>query len=217
MSVPSLSATAVGFSVPDEVTQVLPADPTNGDPFDGSEGVATTLFTVPAGAHRLVGETKSSEAQDIDLFLGLDANGDGMASADEVVCVSAGGSWEEYCDIRGPTAGAWWILIQNFTPSAEGASDSTTFFYGVVSAGSTGMTVTVPESVTEGVPWNMDIGWNLPSVEPGDVFYGVALLSSDGSASGDVMNLAFDLLGIEAPGSIFLPDLRNKWPAPESP
>jgi hypothetical protein len=217
MSVETLSATAIGFSEPEQVDTVLPADPTNDDPYNNDGGTTTVLMTVPDGALRLVGETKSSEAPDVDMFIGIDANGDGAGSADELVCVSAGGSWEEYCDIRNPIPGSWWMIMQNWTASAPDATDAISFYHGFVEPGGTSMSITVPATVEEGVPWDMSIGWDLESIEPGDVFYGVALLSSDDSGSGDVMNLAFDLLGIEAPGSIYLPDTRNKFVAGETP
>jgi subtilisin family serine protease len=206
-SMEDLTASSVGFLVPEQQDTTLPPDPTPTDPWDSDEGTVTSLITVPEGALRVVAETKSSTAVDIDLFLGIDLNGDGLAQSGETACASQGETWQEFCDIRNPPAATWWVRLQNWA-GGTGPTDELSYLYGALTADGTGMTVSAPTSVTEGEPWDLRIGWDVDAIEPGDVFYGVAMLDSAGV---EVMNLAFDLLGTEGPSPVFLPDVRNRF------
>ncbi|MDR9390250.1 MAG: S8 family serine peptidase [Wenzhouxiangella sp.] len=112
----------------------LPVDPSNREPYS-SDGVGTEtyLVDVPANAGVLFAETTFSEADDIDLYVGFDANGDGVADEDEEVCQSTSPDELERCQIETPEAGQWWILVQNWADSSLGASDEVRLRYGVSS------------------------------------------------------------------------------------
>ena len=112
-----LNITADGLEMGMATAMSLSQDPTNGDPYDNlNDGTVEYITTtVPAGALRLVAEITSSEAPDIDLFVGTGTT----PSAATQVCGSTSGSWEEYCNIIGAdlVAGDWWILVQNWNES----------------------------------------------------------------------------------------------------
>jgi hypothetical protein len=209
-----LTAEAIGLSVPEHENIELPADPTNTLPFDGGEGVYTALITVPDGAMRFTAETEFSEAVDVDMFVGIDLNADGLATQNELACVGSGASWQEYCGFLNPPAGQWWVMVQNWQASEPGASDPISFYYGFVAPGATGLEATVPASVENNVPWGMTFEWDLEEILPGNVFYGMVQVMSD---DGSVFDMAVDLIGIERPPSIFLPDVRNRFTAGQAP
>jgi len=95
----------------------LTEDPTNGDPFDGEDGIDVRFIDVPADTLLLRVETQSSVAPDVDLFVGRDVNGNGQAEEDEIVCFSASFNAQEACGVELPQAGDWWILVQNWEGS----------------------------------------------------------------------------------------------------
>jgi hypothetical protein len=110
--------------LPDRETFILPTDPTNDDPFDGSDGLAIRLIDVEAGALMLRAETSSGEAPDVDLLVGRDLNGNGQAEEDELVCFSISPEADERCLIEQPEAGTWWLLVQNWSGSASVGGDA---------------------------------------------------------------------------------------------
>ena len=155
----------------------LSQDPTRNNIYDNlNDGTVEYItMTVPAGALRLVAEISSSEAPDIDLFVGTGTT----PSAATEVCSSTTGSWEEYCNISGAdlTTGDWWVLVQNWAGSDD-QPDAVTLITAVVEPGNLGnFTVTAPASVAPGELFNIDLGYNVPSAVPGDRFYGSMTLA----------------------------------------
>ena len=69
-------------------------------------------------------EASSATARDVDLFVGLDDNGDGQVQESEERCASSSAVASERCVVAfaGESAKRAWILIQNFSPSASGAT-----------------------------------------------------------------------------------------------
>ena len=59
-----------------------------------------------------------STAADIDLFVGLDTNGNGPELSEEL-CQSTAGGYIEHCSFGDPTAGTYWVLAQNWTASGS--------------------------------------------------------------------------------------------------
>ena len=78
-SLPDATITSGGLTREIEYTEALPQDPTDDDPYDGSAGTFTVLQDVPQGSLWLHAETLASTALDLDLFVGRDTNGDGLA------------------------------------------------------------------------------------------------------------------------------------------
>ena len=72
---------AGGVQTPDVVTIPLVEDTTPTDPFDGSAGSETLLFTLPEDTLWFRAELPGSLAVDTDLYMGIDTNGNGRAEA----------------------------------------------------------------------------------------------------------------------------------------
>ena len=103
-------------------------DITPSDAFNSlTQGVTYTTFTVPeapdhsARTYKVNVETNSPTISDVDLYVGQDANGDGLPSSTETTCTSATSGANEHCsfDVINPGGGAgpitYWALAQNFS------------------------------------------------------------------------------------------------------
>ncbi|MDA3935202.1 MAG: hypothetical protein PF630_12885, partial [Gammaproteobacteria bacterium] len=105
------------LKIPTSIVANLAADNTPNDPYDNTSGARTELFNVPANTLRLRALTLASPAQDVDLFVGQDLNGNQQAEAGEEICRSISVTDIESCIIDHPQPGNWWIRLQVFAGS----------------------------------------------------------------------------------------------------
>lgn len=214
----ALSATVAGLVAATVDARATAQDPTPNDPYDTPAGTLVVDLTVPAGARRLVAEVLGAPSRDVDLFVGRDDDGDGKARAEELRCRSGGPAVREYCDLRDPQPGRWWVVAQNFQGSGA-ASDTIELATAVVPAGDAGnLTAAVPEAAEPGAPFAAALGWRLASIGPGDRWYGAVVLS-DGA--GDLGVVSVDVVGVDAavptatpPPTAARPTLAATRPAP---
>lgn len=183
----------------------LTEDATPDDPYDrvaGSrvytgtmEGTMTLFVDVPSGARRLVAEIISSQAPDIDLFVGLDADRDGQAEPREQAAVSGSPQWTEYCDVANPRAGRWWIHVQSWKGSDDQPDDVVLAYAVVPASGLDAVRVTGPARVAAGEPFDLEVSWQFESVARGDRHFGQLILES-GSGPGQRLGvIPLDVLG----------------------
>ena len=123
--------------VPATRQQGLPQDPTNRDPYDNlSSGVffQTLPINFSDGQARTVQvnatlvPASSPAAQDFDLFVGVDSDGDGQPDESEERCSSTSSGPREACSITVTHPGnnvpiTVWGLVQNWTSSTPGATN----------------------------------------------------------------------------------------------
>lgn len=160
----------------------LPVDPTNGDPFDGPEGTVFTTVEVTAETTRLIAEITASESPDLDLFVGA---GD-TPSGDTLLCVSASGTALEFCELNDPEPGTYWILIQNWDDSSDGAVDAFTLSTALVGGDQGNMTV-IPSDPSPALntPYDLTVAYDL-EMEPGRSYFGSIILSSGDTQIGEI-------------------------------
>lgn len=175
-------------------------------------GVSIKTITVPAGSKRLVAELTASTALDVDLYIYRDgANGgtlDGVPSANELLCASATADALEYCSLTEPAAGAYLILVHNFEGSAA-ATDQITLATAIVPATNAGnMTVTGPASVAAATPFSVSVGWNIPTLQVGDRWYGGFDLGTNAANPGNIGFVPVDVQRL-ANLRLFLPLIRR--------
>jgi hypothetical protein len=199
LAITDLQTSTEGLTKADLTDAALVQDPTNDDPFDDPSQVLTHLVTVPANATRLVAEIASSDSPDLDMFVGKDLNSDGIATPDELACVSATGTASEYCSLSEPSDGSWWVLIQNWNGSTPTAEDAFTLATAVVAGDGSNLTVTGPAAVPAGDAFDLTIGWDLPEASDGDLYYGSFTVGSGTDvptaiATDDVGTVLVDLL-----------------------
>jgi len=118
-AMPDATFTSGGLVIPTETVESLPQDPSNDSPYDGSAGLMTVWHTVAADTLLLHAETLDSTAFDLDLFVGLDTNGDGIAQESEELCTGTTPGKIELCELFTPVAGEYWIIVQNWTATND--------------------------------------------------------------------------------------------------
>ena len=159
----------------------LPVDPTRDDPYDlPSSGAFVKLVDAPAGAggYGAYVEIASAAARDLDLFVGLDDNGDGQVQESEERCASNGPGASETCAIAFPEAGGQrlWILVQSFTASVNGAVDAITVADAVVPLAQVDdaprLAMTAPGRTSAQAGFPVRVAWNEPRMLQGETWVG---------------------------------------------
>jgi len=196
LEITDFTATVDGMVLGTQIDQVLAADSDNSSVYDDpTDGAFTTLVAVGDGATSLIAETIFSESPDLDLFVGQDANNDGIPQESEEVCVSATGSALEYCNVANPAAGQWWILVQNWSGSD---ADALTLSYAVLDGTNAGnMSVEGPATNPQLDPFSIRIFWDDTALEYGDKAYASVSLGTDAANAGNIGAFPVELNRLE--------------------
>ncbi len=131
LAMPDATFTAGGLVKPSQTVKNLVQDPTDDSPYDGEEGVFTVWHSLPQGGLWLHAETLASTAEDLDLFVGRDVNGNGIAEESEELCSSTTPQDLEECNLYDLTAGDYWILVQNWL-ATQPAGDNVTLVHAAI-------------------------------------------------------------------------------------
>ena len=150
--------------------------PTEG-PYDVPVGAKTILVDVPAGSRFLATDIASTDSLDLDLFVGQDTNGDGVATEDEELCRSASETAMESCRLSNLAGGSYWIVVQNWLGLGLSNVQLSTAVIPGTDAGN--LTVTGPRSVKAGTPFDVTLTWREPAMDPGEIWYGLVEFGSD--------------------------------------
>ena len=195
LEITDLTTESFGLVKGEQTTESLPVDSENSTPYDDpNDGAFFVLKDVPAGAARFVAEIAFAEAADVDLFVGIDANADGLPQESELVCVSATPVALERCDLMEPDAGSYWVLVQNWAPSANGAIDDITLSVGVVAEDAGNLTVTGPAATPELTPYDLRVFYDITESMAGDLWYGAFSLGTSAATPGDIGVIAVDVV-----------------------
>lgn len=172
-----------GLVLADDYMVELPQDPTNGDPFNGDGGTFTALVDVLTGTLSLIAEVYTSEAPDVDMFVGTGST----PSDGTVVCTSASAIALESCIIDNPAPGTYWVLIQNWQGSDQ-QPDEIGLLVAAPTPGDAGnLMVDAPQTVPAGQSFDVDLYWDLPEAEGNQTYVGyVTFGSSPTRAPGDL-------------------------------
>ena len=180
----------------------LDQDTTPGDPTDvEAGGVLTQTLIAPAGTTRIHVSLADATAPDLDLYVFIDFDGDGIPSDEELVCVSATGGSDERCEITANNLATGiggaiplTVLVQNYEGS--GADEDTfTLYTGVVgTTNSGGLEVTGPATNPAGGSFALNLAWDLSTPDAGDRYIGLFGLAS--AAAAPKGELGFSLVTI---------------------
>lgn len=191
-----LTFTPYGMVEGTVVEEELAEDSANGSPFDNlADGVYFTTFTPTSVGARLVAEITNSESPDLDLFIGLDFNLDGLPGSDEIIAFSATATALERAEYLGglPVA-PYWILVQNWEGSAS-QPDAFTLSYAFVPAEDQfNLGVEAPAAPAAGVPFDIRMFFDEPQIEAGDRWYGAMDVGPDPGAVGQFGLFPVDLV-----------------------
>lgn len=152
-------------------------DPVSSNPYSGSRGRRTFLVDAAEDTLLLRADIVASSADDIDLFIGRDDDGDGVAEESEEQCRSISPNEIESCEILSPDSGQWWILVQNWQAS-EAPPDSVTLEYAVLDAAEDPSLVASGPGRHPGGPLDVDLYWDQPAMRAGQTWIGAVGFSS---------------------------------------
>lgn len=149
----------------------LRQDQTRGDPYDNFND-GTTYFktvTVSENDRILVAEIVSSNATDIDLFVGRDG-GDGEPELREELCASTSPDEIERCELTDPLPGEYWILVQNW--AAAGNVNSVRMVSAVVPESGDDLVATGPATVDTRQAFDLRVSWDQNAMDEESRWYG---------------------------------------------
>jgi subtilisin family serine protease len=167
-------------------------DPTPLEPYDGLGGTFEVLVDVPAGSKFLAAAITNTTSTDLDLFVGRDTDGDGLADADEEVCRSASEIALESCNVTKLEGGKYWVMVQNWL-TGQVLDDVTLVVSTVPGTDAGNLTATGPQTVAAGSTFDVTLAWNEPSLAAGDTWFGLVTLGSDRKNPGNVGSLLVKL------------------------
>lgn len=177
VSLPDATYTTGGLVPPTQRQFDLPEDSTFADPFDGGAGVMTEFFSSDDEVMLLLAQTESDNIFDVDLYVGVDSDDDGLADQDEVLCSSLSREAEEFCELTNLPPGDYWVLVQNFQtlPSGDPTDDvgQADLTVGFVSADADGtLTATGPGIVAAGERFEVTLSWDNTVLPEGETWFG---------------------------------------------
>jgi hypothetical protein len=150
----------------------------------------------------------SSTAEDLDLFVGRDDNGNGVADAAEELCSSISPTDLERCDLFDLPAGDYWVLVQNFTGTFPAGDEATLLSAAIGPGGDNTLVVTGPGIVKDGENYNLRLSWDNVSALPGEEWFGALGIGSDRDHPNNVsvIPVRFNRSGIAEPSTFPLFD-----------
>lgn len=144
-----------------------------------SANTSVTLVNVPAGSKVLAAAITAATSTDVDLYVGLDKNGDGKPSSDEEVCKSASDTALESCSVANPAGGAYWVMVQNWL-TGRGVDNVDLAVAVVPGTDNRNLTVTGPSVVVPaGTPFGIGLAWNEPAMAVDDAWFALVEYGSD--------------------------------------
>jgi subtilisin family serine protease len=153
---------------PTRTTEVLIEDPTRDNPYDGEEGVFTVWHELPQGGLWLNAETLDSTAFDVDLYVGRDDNGNGLADPFEERCASTSEGKLESCDLFDLPAGDYWVLVQNWSGTNEGGDEVTALSTAVGPSPDSGFAASGPGITAANNSFPVRVSWDNWNALPGE-------------------------------------------------
>ncbi len=192
LEITNLSVETEGLVRGDVDETAIPMDTNSGDVFDDvADGTYLKLLNVPPGATGVIAEILDSESPDLDMFVGRDVNNDGEPTENELECVSASSSALESCHVDDPSAGQWWVLVQNWQGSRPGRLDSFELSTAVLDGEDAGnMRIEGPKTVGHLAPFSLRVFWDDPAMERGDRWYGAFSVGTDRAHAGNLGRVA---------------------------
>ncbi len=216
ISAEALTLRVLGLSRAVVHTLHVAQDPTPGNPLDGTAGVARLDVAIPPATPRVRAEVRRATARDVDLFVfadGLNGPADGAPQLEELICISAGSSNNEFCDLRLRDAPGQTmiVLVQNYLGSGM-SEDRMDLAITVVPPEALGnASAAGPATVRAGEPFDLSLQWNFSDERTASERYlGVLQLSSnpDPGQAGDLGSIAVDVVYVRH--WLFMPSVYHR-------
>lgn len=186
IALPRPIAQLSAFSKVTTEATALVGDTTASDPFDSEGGgTALRLVTINAPGGQFWASTASSAGRDLDLFLGRDANNDGLATVNEILCKKNGSESQESCRIDVMQVGRYWLLVQN--ASASTVSSPVVIEYAAIAAPDQSTTranfAALPGKTPLDAGFPITLAYDLGGSAPGSTYLATLALRADALAA----------------------------------
>ena len=171
---PDAEYATLGLAPAQRTERSLPQDTTRNDPYDNVfGGVLFDTVTLSETGGVVYAETLPANNGDLDLFVGLDLDGDGQPDEDEELCASTSPTAEESCLLDNAAAGVYWVMVQNWQSSAPGVSDLVRMRRTAISSASGSLLATGPATLAANEAFDVRLIWNEGRMQPGQTWFGV--------------------------------------------
>ena len=192
----SITVDVFGLTKADSVQGAVAQDSDNSSAFDDTtDGVEVFYIDVTEETQRVVAKIISSESPDLDLFVALDVNEDGVIDTNtELAAVSASGTALESIDFVPPLPGRYWVAVQNWQASSEGATDSFQLVMAAVESQNDNLNIDFPSSTDQSVAFDSLVNWDLEDSQPGDYYFGLMGFANDTGVGYNLGTTAVDII-----------------------
>ncbi len=190
VALPRPSGQLSEFTKVTKETAALVGDTTVNDAFDATGGGTTLrLVTINTAGGQFWASTASASASNVNLYLGRDANKDGLASNNEILCRKDSSASQESCRIDVLVAGSYWLLVQNASNST--LSSAVSIEYAAIAAAGLANAsvpsaranlVALPGRTTLDTAFPMSLAYDLGGSLPGDAYVATLALRADALA-----------------------------------
>lgn len=172
---------ATDLVAPTVSTVNITVDPTPNSAYDNVNSNNISLVSIPGSASPIryrLRVTTSAASPDIDLFVGRDANNNGLPSQSEELCFSASSGSSEICDIvvtSEASARNYWVMVQNYSGPGTGVRIERVAI--PLTAGTNGhLVATGPGNVPASTNYRVRLAYDQAGTVQGDVRYGAVLI-----------------------------------------
>ncbi|GGA87975.1 hypothetical protein GCM10011521_28010 [Arenimonas soli] len=195
---PNLRIEGRGFVAAMGELVALEADPTPETPWDGQGTQAFNyLISYPSfpGSgdpffrdHRDFAQVQGLQGADVDVYMGLDDNGNGRPDPEETRCTAAMGDSLERCEqgVRvelNDDVGAWVLVHNRGAAPVEAVLHRATVIQARPFAQDDGFVATGPGVVPAGEAFASRVSWNLPGMVEGQATIGLVALEDRGTGA----------------------------------
>ncbi|KFL36270.1 hypothetical protein N788_05105 [Arenimonas donghaensis DSM 18148 = HO3-R19] len=187
-------ATSIQRPVPYEVVLAGDANPLS--PWDDPAGTGSSVFTLARPQDnqprrwRVLVDATTQGAGDVDLYMGLDSDRDGVADESELVCTAAMVPSGESCELDitqpGDAALSYWVMLHNRGAAPLPArAEVSAVRVDTPSDGS--LVATGPGQLREGEHFALRMAWNAAGFLPGERRVGYLRVRRDSEDPGELV------------------------------
>ena len=158
-----------------------------GTPFnDTTNGTLLRLVTIDQVGGQFWAKAADASGRDLDLFLGRDANNDGLASVNELLCRKDGSASAETCRIDVKAAGRYWLLVQIASTNSV-INPSVSMEYASIAAVTILSTranfAALPGKTPQDAAFPITLAYDLGGSVPGEDYIATLALRADSAAA----------------------------------
>lgn len=201
VALPDLTIESTTLVAGQRFDRSIAVDPTPNDPYNTLAGTFTTLIGPSSAglnaASVLIARTDSSAAGDIDLYVGIDLDGDGRAEESEQLCRSGGAGTAEFCQVETAFTQStqnYWVMVQRFSGSGATMVEIETAHIPKTTSTDASLAITAPRVVDRLAAFKSRVSWHAPWLDAGRNAYGLARF---GATRGNVDSLGELLVAIK--------------------